>query len=843
MTQPNFVEQNAPAAPAPPAPPAISLLRSPDGDVYKIPAANLQKALARGYAPLTPEEAEKHQIQKEEEEKGVLGSIQQAGSSFLNQALLGVPGAIQEHTETPEEAHHRELVEAEHTSARVGGGILGAGASLLYGGELFKGAEAAGQIASNVIAPAEQLGKAALATKMAAKAVDYATQGAALAAPTALVHAAFGDPKEAAETLMWGVGAGAALGGGAQLLESGLGAAGRGAGSFLSSPKVASKIDELATEAGARPFGGLSRESKEWRSAAVDFAHEEGILDVGTKPEEIGASLERVRKKYGGVMDDVIKGLDGRLEHEGMVPLSEGGGTVSRPMSEFAIKPEELAAHLRSELDVPELKYSMNADMRNAVNKVIEDAGKISTREINGQNVATFEDVQNFASALGKKMQRAADKTRGPAGLSVVTDLDRTKDAASHLVKNYLDEAANKFAVASNQPELVGELARAKLGYAKIKTLEKGLAQLEERESRQGFVNMADELRMGEGPIGKGTSAAGAAIGGVLGGVPGAIIGERIGKFAGTPLDYMAKKWGEGRGMIVLSSVLKRAAKEGPEVFSAVMASEGAKRVAATMETVQDSVKRMAQLGIRASTPRGNEHIAHLLGGPDAASGLSHEQQFAKLGARLTELQSNPGALIAATAPLASAFQTTSPQVAEAYQQQMAQAVAYLHNALPKPPAPPAPFAPLAWSPGPKERLDFHDKAEIVVNPMSALRHVEQGTLSQAHLDSLQSNYPTLYGKMRAAILDFHTSHPNVKLPAVERASIGKFLGQPLSALDQPQTMAAIQTTYAAQSGGKSSGGAPRLSGGKMPKGKIKDRPSAASAFESTTGTHLGASS
>lgn len=141
------------------------------------------------------------------------------------------------------------------------------------------------------------------------------------------------------------------------------------------------------------------------------------------------------------------------------------------------------------------------------------------------------------------------------------------------------------------------------------------------------------------------------------------------------------------------------------------MASEGAKRLTATMTGVQETVKQLAMRGIEDTHTRTQAHMSALLG---STQGLTPDQAYTKLGGRLTSLATNPAAMAEATGALSGPFAGAAPQVADAYQQKLAQTIGYLYGALPKAPTPPAPFAPNDWTPSAGEKLAFHDKAEIV---------------------------------------------------------------------------------------------------------------------------------
>jgi hypothetical protein len=813
-----------PPTQAPEAPP--SLLIGEDGTVFRADPAKAAAAIATGkYRPLTPQEQLTHQVEKEEEAKGTIGSLQEAGKSALNQLLFGVPGAITEETETPQEKLKREAREKYHKTARVLGGAVGFGGSLLAGGELFKGAELAGQAVSRGILPAEELAHAALGTKLAAKAADFATQGAALATPQAIVQASFGDPKKAAETLLWGVGAGAALGGAGELLSAAGESAVAGAKKLLSTDTLSEAAGDFARKHTPELFGAqesqLSRLSEERKQQLVDFAHQE-LIRPGMTKADLADAVQGAHDKYGSQIGDTLEALD-----KGLLDPS----AKKTAMREAALKPLEIANALQKELDTAELNMPMMADQKRALDLIVESAAKLPTVELNGRQVVKFEDANSFLTNLREKYVGAIRKAQnegGIRGVETVTPLDQMKLAAYQVAKDVVHRAGDRVAEVSGQPELVGQLVKAKAAYSKVATLEQWLARGEHAEGTDRMTQLRQAVQgTGEGGyFAPAVQAVGAGIGGLVGGVPGAFVGERVGKVAANVLKFMGEHWMEDRGMVALTALAQRAAKEGPDVFSAVLAAEGNKRLAATMQGVQDTVRKLAITGIQDVKARGQEHMKALLG---STSGLTPDQSYGKLGARLTELASNDAALAQVTSHLSSPFASSAPEVADAYQQKLGEAIHYLYDALPKAPAPPAPFAPQYWQPSAADKMAFHDRAEIISNPMVAMQHVAQGTLSDAHLDALKTIYPVVYSMMQNEILSFSANHPDVKLPMAERQSVARFLGTSLDSLDTPDTVRQLQQTYATR---QTQPNAPAAQ--KMPKGKIKNRPSFATTFSPT---------
>jgi curved DNA-binding protein CbpA len=155
-----------------------------------------------------------------------------------------------------------------------------------------------------------------------------------------------------------------------------------------------------------------------------------------------------------------------------------------------------------------------------------------------------------------------------------------------------------------------------------------------------------------------------------------------------------------------------------------------------------------------------------------------------------TEVPRDPGAA------------SVTPVVSDAMQKELAARLQYLSAAVPRAPGPPAPSAPSTWSTTDAQELAFRDKAEIVASPMAAMTHMQQGTLSDAHLDALKTNYPVIYDEMKKQIMTYAAAHPDIKLPMAERASVAKFLGVPLDAFDSPDSIRALQATYVIAPGG-----------------------------------------
>jgi hypothetical protein len=200
----------------------------PSGNTVSVKGADLKDAIAQGYKTESPLQFASRKYVDENE--GLKGSTKVALREAADQLSFGVTDAILKKTETDVEKAQYESLKAKHQAASIFGNVGGFGASLLYGGPLFQTAAKAGKIAqgaskvatSSVAAALIErgLGKSTaekLAGTIAEEAITRGAQlgveGAVVVAPKAITEAMLGDPGEAAETLGWGLGLGAIIGG------------------------------------------------------------------------------------------------------------------------------------------------------------------------------------------------------------------------------------------------------------------------------------------------------------------------------------------------------------------------------------------------------------------------------------------------------------------------------------------------------------------------------------------------------------------------------------------------------------------------------------------------------
>src|SRR5665213_2453366 len=122
-------------------------------------------------------------------------------------------------------------------------------------------------------------------------------------------------------------------------------------------------------------------------------------------------------------------------------------------------------------------------------------------------------------------------------------------------------------------------------------------------------------------------------------------------------------------------------------------------------------------------------------------------------------------------------------------------AVDYLHQNMPKPLSEFVGAHAFEPSPGQKGRwLEQHD---IVNDPISALEHVKNGTLTQAHMNALQAVHPDRLSNMQQKVMENATPANMKNLHYSTKIALSKFLGRQLDESLMPRVILGDQMNYA----------------------------------------------
>jgi len=136
-------------------------------------------------------------------------------------------------------------------------------------------------------------------------------------------------------------------------------------------------------------------------------------------------------------------------------------------------------------------------------------------------------------------------------------------------------------------------------------------------------------------------------------------------------------------------------------------------------------------------------------------------------------------------------FFHAAPNITQGIHSTVTNGLQYLNGKLPVPVNP----MPLSkdHEPPTQSQHHFNHSFDIVDNPLSALEHVKNGTLSSLHMEALQNVYPNLLKDMQKKVLEHMDLEKAKDLPYPTKLSLSKFIGQPLDESMTPQGIVANQ--------------------------------------------------
>lgn len=413
-------------------------MAGPDGKAYEVPASSAQGAVDAGWQFLTPQQAE--------HAKGVEFYRQKYDSDWevgageaVNQFLFGVPDVMGGHDSTAKQ-EGKALAQEAHKTAQYVGGALGFAGNVVATGGIGKALQGGARGAQAVeAATAVERAVGAIGTEAGSKAAQLAIEsqapglvarvgqvaargameGAIYAAPQAVAHEAYGDSERAAETIMWGVGSGFALGG---LL--GLGAEGVNAarGALRGKAVAAGLIEESSGKA-----TDLAREKlKEVTGPSL----EEAVTSKAKATASLAEHSEALDKSIASKSTNWDKTVATKAKDLGVVPTDLAQEVTSKVLetrpglltgTTYAAERKELEAVTRkiADMGTEPIKFS---DLQALKTSIAEAAGTSKVMRqveqiVHDQQAAAMNKAYNtlgltekYAEFLSSKMQwQAAD--------------------------------------------------------------------------------------------------------------------------------------------------------------------------------------------------------------------------------------------------------------------------------------------------------------------------------------------------------------------------------------------------------------------------------------------------
>lgn len=752
----------------------------PNGDRRGIAVRDMDRALADGYKLEGSHETAIHNYLQEN--KGLKGDAKTALMNFADELFLGIPGVIAEHTEDPDKLAQDEALKHEHAFANALGGVAGFGGSLLVGGPLFKGAATIGSLAergitqaaeralaSRLTAAGVESGASSIARQIVAKgmggAAGLGTEAAIVASPKALTEEALGDPEAAAETMLWSVGAGAALGtvsgAGKEIFK-------RAAdGVFAMPSSIPGKLESYANEQALKShnlfkkFSDRLGEVPGGEQAAGRVMREYGLVRGGGENfEDLGARITEKKDEVGQSIGSIYSQLDDK-------GVSVGPNLVADDMRREVLDP---------------------------LKEKVGFGGK-------AKKIESY--INDFEEKMAGKPMRASDLLSVRKGLDELVygermpspdQVDTYLKGIRGVFKRTLDSHVEQELGATS----LSDLKKLNTDYSVLSILEKGAQKNVGREITNRTHSLTDYLTGGS------LASSGALAGAALGGPAGAAIGGGAAKLVG----MFGNKY--------LRQNYNRLAIQGADKLGLLFAEQSARKAAFELDRIPTALASLVggPKAVDAAEAAPARAISSIFG----VEG-NREEQYRHAAERLEEAKANAEATMARVADISGGLaEGGAPNIANAYTLKTKAALDYLWSTMPKPKRLPTPFGPKTpYVPSDREMQAWERRADIVGNPFRVFELLQHGALAKEHVEALQAVYPALAMKI-ASRIQMHSADKNAPvLPAAMRSQLSMLLGKSPAG---GKSMHRYQSNFSGleeeeKIKGSQMGGSPQL--GKMP--------------------------
>lgn len=696
-----------------------------------------------------------------EKNKGIKG----AGKVFLGQmadeALGGVPELVYDKTKSPLEIAQKEALKKYHSGWNAAGGVTGFGGGMLIGAPAFKAASEGGKAVTKGVTKmlgakaAGNVGEKTLkkvAKDVVAEGAGTGAEAALLSTPYAFTEAVLGDPEDASETIMMGVGLGTLFGGAGAMAKGfknliGETAKGKEAREFLEGKMISDKN----FKAKAEDYAWESLDptlSQQRKTQAFTNTYDEAGLAVGVKPVEGTREIGRM------LIDEGV--VTGRATKASMYEkVQQMGSDLGKKVGQAF---EQVDSRFGEGAKISKLDIAVNLE-RKLTSLAAKDPSK-----------------KKFVRRVMSDLNDLIDT---PEDLLSLSEANVLKSNYQNMIKNYgiddinyqglLKEIPREFNVQIRKkigeldPQALNDLTVTQAKLANVSAARNVLEYSAAREAKNNDFGLNSFV----------SGAGGASAGAQIGGAPGAIVGG----FATMLTREAARRFGnqvaslaydKSRGLLFAEQAMKRTADELDRIPS-ILANLRKKMPAKKTQTLE-ALNRL--LRTEEDTDKLEKSLEREPEKPKAVK---------RANEKLSTWASNAERVSEEVGRFADPIvEGGAPEIGSALVGKMTNAVSYLQQQVPKPPRPHSPFSPeIVWKPSDYDMNVFLEKAAVVENPMIVLDELEQGTLSRAHMHALKGVYPAFHRMITERIQKEAVENP-VVIPYNQRIKLSLLIDSPL---------------------------------------------------------------
>lgn len=282
----------------------------------------------------------------------------------------------------------------------------------------------------------------------------------------------------------------------------------------------------------------------------------------------------------------------------------------------------------------------------------------------------------------------------------------------------------------------------------------------------------------------------------------------------GSELKQLNRKYHLGT---TIDKPLRAAAERAPDLTSPLaFAASASGRLARNTVVLHDLASKTAQVqaainkGIdTAMLPKPSKRTTELASNAILVkSGLAFDTErqkapktrleaFNNVSKNLTNLINDEEAAVELLARKTARVANADPEVGMVLQQRIAGTVQFLNSKLPRSAVLPGAFT-RPYQPPSLELAKFERYVQVAEAPLTILEEVKNGTLTREHVEALQALYPEIYRQVQQRIMSNITSG-KWSLSYERRLQLGILLGVPADSSLQPESVAQLQGTFAAE--------------------------------------------
>lgn len=170
---------------------------------------------------------------------------------------------------------------------------------------------------------------------------------------------------------------------------------------------------------------------------------------------------------------------------------------------------------------------------------------------------------------------------------------------------------------------------------------------------------------------------------------------------------------------------------------------------------------------------------------------------FKRISSELQSLQASPEKFMNYLSNSSLQSSGVAPQTAAQLQQTAISAVNFLTSKLPLNPSQKGAIQIMKqrWNPSDIELNKFERYLQVIKEPLTALNHLEAGTLTREHVEALKAVYPNLYGRIQERTLEALAKDPE-SFDYQQRLKLGILLDIPSDVSLSPDNIQALQEEF-----------------------------------------------